>query len=191
MRDAELGLNRNGAGRKSVIRRRGGKNDQIDRLGVYIRVRKRPLRCTDRQVRRIFARRGNAAFMNARALNDPVIGGVNLAGEVLVGEDMTGQIAPAAKHHGAKHGHEAAPPRSSGTESGRDLTWRASASRIRANSSSLTTPWPTSIAAAKPSASVPPWLLITMPFKPRNTPPLARRGSIRSRNCRKADFANR
>ena len=33
------------------------------------------------------------------------------------------------------------------------------------------------MAAAKPSASVPPWLLMTMPLRPRNTPPLARPGS--------------
>src|SRR5450759_2526722 len=38
-----------------------------------------------------------------------------------------------------------------------------------------------SMAAAKPSASAPPWLLITMPLRPRNTPPLDLRGSILSR----------
>ena len=35
---------------------------------------------------------------------------------------------------------------------------------------------PISIAPAKPSASTPPWLLITTPSRPRNTAPLASRG---------------
>ena len=38
-----------------------------------------------------------------------------------------------------------------------------------------------SMAAAKPSASVPPWLLMTTPLRPRKTPPFDLRGSILSR----------
>src|SRR6516164_2362215 len=152
--DAKPGLNRNGACRERIIGRGGGEYDQIDRLGIDASMRKRHLRRAYRHMRGIFARRRNSAFVDTGALNDPVIGGVDLAGEFLVGEDLIGQIAAAAKHHRAKHGHEAAPP--SMWPTGCDLTCRASAVRIRAKSSSRTTPWPSSIAAAKPSASVPP-----------------------------------
>ena len=41
------------------------------------------------------------------------------------------------------------------------------------------------MALAKPKASVPPWLLMAMPLRPRNGPPLRRRGSMRSFSARK------
>src|SRR5208283_3935292 len=107
-----------------------------------------------------------AALMDAGALHDPIVGRVDLAREFGVGEDLARQIAAAAQYNGAAHRHDAA-PRSAFCRSPCN---RPSAAVILASSSSRTTPWPSSIAAAKPSASVPPWLLMTMPFSPRKTP---------------------
>src|SRR6516225_4362452 len=154
MSDAKPSLNRNRTCRERIIGRGGSEYDQINRLGIDVSMRKRRFRRAYRHMRGTFARRCNSSVMDAGTLNDPVIGSVDLAGEFLVGKDLIGQIAAAANHHRAQHGHEAAPP--SMWPTGCDLTCRASAVRIRAKSSSRTTPWPSSIAAAKPSASVPP-----------------------------------
>src|SRR5690349_11495675 len=156
MSDAEAGLHRDGACRERVIRRGGGKYNEIDRLGVDMRMRERRLRRAYRHMRGMLSRRRNPAFMDAGALDDPIIGSVDLAGESLVGEDLIGQVAATAEHHRAKHSHEAAPPSIWPNDSRLDLVCRASAVRIRVNSSLRTTPWPSSMAAAKPSASVPP-----------------------------------
>src|SRR6267378_2529575 len=51
----------------------------------------------------------DAALANTRALGDPFIGGVDLAGELRIGEDMLGQVAPDAQNDRPRHAHEAAP----------------------------------------------------------------------------------
>src|SRR5262249_53861673 len=177
---------RHGAGRERIVGRRGGEHDEVDRLGIDLGVGERRLRRVGGQIGGQFARRSDAALVDAGALYDPIVGGVDLARQVGVGQDLRRQIAAAAENDRARQRHEATPPSAWSGDFG-----RLSAAVILANSSSRTTSWPSAMAAAKPSASAPPWLLMTMPLSPRNTPPLALRVSIASRSSRNAARANR
>ena len=51
------------------------------------------------------ARRGDPALADAGALGDPVIGGVDLPGEIGVGEDVARQVAPTAEHDRTRDRH--------------------------------------------------------------------------------------
>ena len=98
MGDAELGLHRDGAGRKCIVGRRGREHDQVDRLRVDMGVRERGARRMRGHLRGQFAGRGNAALVDAGALHDPFVGRVDLAREIVVGEDLARQIAAAAEN---------------------------------------------------------------------------------------------
>src|SRR5580692_392224 len=187
MGDAELGLHRDRARRKRVVGRRCRQHDEIDRLSIDLGMGERGARRVRRHVRGPFAGRRDMALVDAGALHDPVVRGVDLARQIAVGEDLRRQIAAAAEDDRTLNRHEATPP----TAWRAGLPGRPSAAVILAKSSSRTTPWPSSMAAAKPSASVLPWLLMTMPLRPRNTPPLDLRGSMISRNCRNAERAKK
>ena len=63
-----------------------------------------------RQLRGDFAGRGDVAFVDAGALHDPLVGGVDLAREIGVGQDSARQITAAAENDRAANRHEAAPP---------------------------------------------------------------------------------
>ena len=99
--------------------------------------------------------------------------------ELGIGENPARQIAAAAEDDRTQHGHEAAPPtarrrpsRADGASSVcADLGEQFVAHHVVAD---------VDRAQAKPSASVPPWLLMTMPLRPRKTPPFDLRGSILS-----------
>ena len=136
MGDAELGLHRHGAGRKGVVRRRGRQHDEIDRLRIDLGMGERGARCVHRHVRGQFAGRGDAALVDAGALHDPVVGGVDLARQIGVGEDLRRQIAAAAENDRTLYRHEATPP----TAWRAGLPGRPSAAVILARSSSRTTP---------------------------------------------------
>ena len=77
--DAEIGLHRDGARRKGIVRRRGRQHDEIDRLRIDLRMRERGLRRAHRHMRGQFAGRGDAALVDAGALHDPLVRGVDLA----------------------------------------------------------------------------------------------------------------
>ena len=71
-----------------------------------LRVRQRRARGVRRHVRGRFAGRGDAALMDAGALHDPFVGGIDLARQIGVGEDLVRQIAAAAEDNGTAHRHE-------------------------------------------------------------------------------------
>ena len=54
--------------------------------------------------------RGDVALVDAGALHDPFVGGVDLARQFGVGQDLARQIAAAAEHDRTAYSHEAAPP---------------------------------------------------------------------------------
>ena len=110
MRDAEPGLDRDRAGRKRVVRGGGGEHDEIDRLRLDPGGGKRGLRRLEPHVGGDLAGRRDVALADAGALDDPLVAGVDLAGELLVGEDALRQVAAAAEHDRTRDGHEAAPP---------------------------------------------------------------------------------
>jgi hypothetical protein len=109
MRDAEPALNRDRARREGVVRRRRGEQDQIDRLRLETRGGEGGLCGLDPHVGGELAGSGDAALVNAGALDDPFIAGVDLAGKLVVGEDALWQVAAAAEHDRARHRHDAAP----------------------------------------------------------------------------------
>ena len=109
MGDAERGLHRDRAGREGVIRRRGGEHDQVDRLRIEMGMRERRARRMRRHVRGEFAGRGDAPLVDAGALHDPFVGGVDLARQIGVGEDLVRQVAAAAEDNRTTYSHEAAP----------------------------------------------------------------------------------
>ena len=110
MGDAELGLHRYGAGRKGIVGRRGREHDQVDRLRVNVRMGERRARRMGRHLRGQFAGRGDAALVNAGALHDPLVGGVDLAREIGIGKNLVRQITAAAENNRAANRHKAAPP---------------------------------------------------------------------------------
>src|SRR5262245_13592456 len=55
-------------------------------------------------------RRRNASLVDAGALHDPLVAGVDLTGEFVIGEDALRKVAAAAEHDRAGNRHEAAPP---------------------------------------------------------------------------------
>ena len=91
MGDAELVLHGHGAGRKGIIGRRGGEHDQVDRLRIEVGMGKRRARRMGGHVRRQLAGGGDAPLVNAGALDDPLVGGVDLARQIGIGEDLVGR----------------------------------------------------------------------------------------------------
>src|SRR4030081_1422130 len=87
--------------------RRG--HDQADRRRFHMGRRERGFRRLDGEVRGVLAGGRDAALANAGALGDPFVGGVDLAGELGIGEDMLGQVAPDAQNDRPRHAHDAAP----------------------------------------------------------------------------------
>ena len=134
--DAERGLHRDRARRKGVVGRRGGQHDQVDRLRVEMGVRERRARRVRSHVRGEFAGRGDAALVDAGALHDPLVGGVDLARQIGIGQDLARQIAAAAENDRTAYSHEAAPLSAC---CGSPPACRPSAAVILASSSSRTT----------------------------------------------------
>src|SRR5262249_20593244 len=184
--DAEPRLHGDGAGRKRVVGRRGRHHDQVDRGRLDMRGRERRPRRLDGELGRRLTRRSDAPLADAGALGDPFVGGLDPLGEIRVGEHVLGQVTANAQDDRTRDAHEAAPATRAAA-----ADWPPSMRLIFASRSYFAMSYPMSIAAAKPSESVPPWLLITTPLSPRNTPPLERRGSIFSLRARKAPRANR
>ena len=89
--DAELRLHRHGARRKGVVGRRGGEHDEVDRLRIDLGMGERGARRVRRHIRGQFAGRGDVALVDAGALHDPFVGGIDLARQIGVGEDLAGR----------------------------------------------------------------------------------------------------
>ena len=122
------------------------------------------------------------ALADAGALADPFVGGVDALGEIVVGDDVVRQIRAAADDAGR------------GSRSGRlpvpalGVRCRARSATMRALMSARTMSMATSRALAKPSASVPPWLFTTTPFRPEEHAAIERRAD---RACGAARSARR
>ncbi len=63
----------------------------------------------DGEIGRDLAGRRDAALADAGALDDPLVRRVDLAGELRIGEDVLGQIAPDAENDRTRYAHEATP----------------------------------------------------------------------------------
>ena len=63
-----------------------------------------------RHMRGQFARPGNAALVNTGALNDPLVGGVDLQREIGIGKNLVRQITAAAQNNRTANHHTATPP---------------------------------------------------------------------------------
>jgi len=62
-------------------------------------IRERGPRRTEREIGRHLPRRRNMALANPRALNDPLVGGLNGTREFVVADDPSWQIDAAAEHN--------------------------------------------------------------------------------------------
>src|SRR5262249_48904442 len=113
--------------------------------------------------------RRDVPLLDAGARGDPLVVGVEPTRQVVVGHDLLGQIGARRQHLRAQRAgpHQPAAACGLGAAVIRSISVRMR-SLTRWTSRSTATP----TALAKPIASVPPWLLITMPFRPRNMAPL-------------------
>ena len=99
MGDAEAGLHRHRGGGKSLVRRRGGEHDQVDRARLDMGIDERRARGMQREVGGQFAGGRDMAFADTGALHDPFVGGFHRLCQLIVAEDARGQIAAATEHH--------------------------------------------------------------------------------------------
>ena len=136
MGDAERALHLDRACREGVIWRRGGQHDQVDGLRIEMGVRERCMGCMHSHMRGEFAGSGDAPLVNPGALDDPLVGGVDFARQIGIGQDLVRQVAAAAKNNRTTYSHEAAPISAC---CGSPPTPRPSAAVILASSSSRTT----------------------------------------------------
>ena len=152
--DAKPCLHRHSRRREGVVGRRSRQHDQINRLRVDMGRCERCLGGMNGEIRRHLAVRRDVALVDAGALHDPFVGGLDARREFRIGENTFRQIAAAAEHNRTEHCHEAA-PLTARVASGSPACRRMVA-LILPSSSSRIISYPTSIAAAKPSGSVPP-----------------------------------
>src|SRR5262245_2088446 len=109
MRNAEPALHGDGRRRKSLVGRRSPQHDQVDRTCLHMRVGKRRTRRVQRKIGSKFAWRSNVPLANARTLHDPLIGGFDRAGQLVVAYNARRQIAATSEYDRTLHCHEPAP----------------------------------------------------------------------------------
>ena len=122
-----------------------------------------------REVRGELALGGEVALRDAGPVPDPLVGGVDQAGQLVVAHDACRQIGADATDDRSQHGGQEAAACASGSAA---MSAPPSSSMMRSFVRLRTRSAATSTAAAKPTASVPPWLFTTTPFRPRNMAPL-------------------
>ena len=88
---AERGLDLRRRRGKSIVGRRGADDDEIDVLGREAGVGQRGARRLLAQHGGGLARRGDVPLLDAGALHDPFVAGVDRGGELLIGEDALGR----------------------------------------------------------------------------------------------------
>ncbi len=110
MRDAEPGLDGNRRRRKGVVGRRGGEHDQVDVGGIEARVGERRARGVQADVGRELAGRRYVALADAGALHDPLVGSIDHARQLVIGEDPLRQVAAATHDDRSHRAHEATSP---------------------------------------------------------------------------------
>src|SRR5208282_2015923 len=158
-----------GRGRgKGVIGRRRRQHDEIDLGGRDGAILERAARGAERQIGRALAFGRDVPLADSRALDDPRVGRIDAPCELVVADDAFRQMRPAADDPRMEEHHPAA---TCGFWSWLALK-RPNSSLMRSLKPPAARSIATSMALAKPSASVLPWLLTAMPFKPRNMAPL-------------------
>src|SRR5262249_49787370 len=145
-----------------------GDEDEVDIVAAHASVLEGRFGRADRQIGRHLSVRGDAPFANARALHDPLVGGVESFRQIAIGHDAARQIGTAACDDRARR-HQRLAALTSGNGGG--VRW-AKASLIFSMAPWTTMSMATPIALAKPTASVPPWLFTAIPLRPRKMAPL-------------------
>ena len=103
--DAEPGLDAHGGGREGAIGRGGGADDEIDVDRVDAGAHQRLTRGGDAEIGGQLAVGSDVALRDAGPLLDPLIAGVDHAGQVVVGHDALGQVGADAADHGSDDCH--------------------------------------------------------------------------------------
>ena len=161
--DAEHRLDAGRARREGLVRGRGGEDDEADLAGLDARRRQRLPRRLGRQRRGRLAVAGDVARLDAGALDDPFVRGVDPLGELGIGHPPRGQ-----RRSGAG---DPRPPHASTPFAARAETLARSSVILRVMSS-RTIRAATRIALATPLSVALPWLFTTRPLRPRKTAPL-------------------
>ena len=182
---AEGGLNPGGGGGESLIGGGGGEDDGADIGRGHAGLGEGGLGGLGGHEGAGFMRRGEMALADAGALADPLVGGIDGFGQLLVADEVFRQIGADTNQLGARADHVVALSRwrrnwrdglcgvvHGGATSGGGGEMRANPSRMRSLNRWTTMSIPTSTACAKPSASVPPWDFTTTPLSPSSTAPL-------------------
>ena len=99
MGDTERVLDRHGCRRESVVRGRGRQHDQVDRLGVDAGIGERGVGGLDREMRGELVVGRDMAFADTGPLHDPLIGSVDAARQLGIGQYPLRQVGTAAEHH--------------------------------------------------------------------------------------------
>ena len=91
--------------RKGAVGRRGRADDEIDVDGIDAGAHQGLARGGDAEVRRELAVVGDVALLDARALADPLVAGVDEARQVVIGHDALGQVGADAADDGSNDCH--------------------------------------------------------------------------------------
>ena len=92
-------LHRRRRRRESLVRRGRRQHDQVEIGACEARVCQRPLCGLDREVRRELTLGRDMALLDSGALLDPLVGGIHLLGQFVVGDDSFRQIGAAPLNH--------------------------------------------------------------------------------------------
>ena len=99
MGDAEIGLDGDGGGGEGLVGGRGGKDDEVD----VFRLQPGVFDCRpgggSAHGRGELAFAGDPPLLDAGALGDPVVGGIDDLGEVLIGQHPLRQVSTASLDH--------------------------------------------------------------------------------------------
>src|SRR6185437_11303729 len=132
----------------------GRQHDQVEVAATHPGAFERPPRRGHREVGGQFAVGGNPALADAGALANPLVGGVEPAGQLIVGDNPLGKVRAAAGNLRAQlH---------AGCGAGIASLTRARSARIFSRNPFTFISMATPIALAKPKASVEPWLFTAM-----------------------------
>ena len=154
--DAKTGLNRGRRCREGIVRSGGGKDDQVDLVGRDAgMVERRPGGGNAKACRRL-PRPGDPPLANAGSLDDPCIAGVDHPCKIVIGQHPLGKRRPHPFNDRPPPLHFQTPAPASATGPGESVDFTAMSAAIFSTMRFSTMSTATSIADAKPKASVPP-----------------------------------
>src|SRR3546814_11783356 len=88
---------------KGLVRRRGRTDDEVDVAGPHAGLRHRLAGRGGAEVGGHLAVGGDVALVDAGALTDPLVGGIDPLGEIRIGDDLCRQVGPTARDEGTIH----------------------------------------------------------------------------------------